>query len=218
LTRRATPATALGGRAGELLGQHGRPDSTPARRVERVLHRDVVVDQHGLDRDAFVGGVLGGQLEVHHVARVVLDEVHDAGAAVHGLGRGEHLVGHRGGEHLAGAGGVEHAEADEAAVQRLVARAAAGDQGDLARPRRVGAHDDLRFVFDAQDVPVRGREADERVLDRALGVVEELAQRLCLGGHVGSSHFATAAGAEVSGVVTAVLIGRATMRGLAIRS
>ena len=48
------------------------------------------------------------------------------------FGRGEHLVGRRRGEDLARAGGVEHAVADEAGVQRLVARAAARDQRHLA--------------------------------------------------------------------------------------
>ena len=138
LTRRAIAGhrrdvvAALGRRARDLLGQHGRADAAAARGVERVLHGDVVVDQHGLDVDPLVGGVLGRQLEVHDVARVVLDDVHDAGAAVDGLRRREHLVGHRRGEHLARAGRVEHPEPDEAAVQRLVARAAAGDEGDLA--------------------------------------------------------------------------------------
>ena len=124
----AASSPALGRRAGDLLRQHGRADAAPTRGVERVLHGDVVVDQHGLDVDPLVGGVLGRQLEVHDVARVVLDDVHDAGAAVDRLGRGEHLVGHRRGEHLARARGVEHAAPDEAAVQRLVTRAAARDQ------------------------------------------------------------------------------------------
>src|SRR4029450_3693533 len=48
------------------------------------------------------------------------------------------------------------------AVQRLVARAAAGDQGDLALHRRARAHDDLRLAVDAQDVAVGRRQARER--------------------------------------------------------
>ena len=85
--------------------------------------------------DAGVGGQLCRHLEVHHVAGVVLHDVQDARAAVDGGRRRQHLVGHRGGEHLAGTGRVEHAEADEPAVQRLVARAAAGDEADLAAGR-----------------------------------------------------------------------------------
>ena len=57
---------------------------------------------------------------------------------------------------------------------------------------------------------MRGREADERVLDDLLGVVEQLAHG---GGgdrgHVRSSHLA-AVTTPVSGVVTASLIGRVT--------
>ena len=54
-TRRAMPATvgevvaALGGRARDLLREHRRAHAAAARGVERVLHRHVVVDQHGLD-------------------------------------------------------------------------------------------------------------------------------------------------------------------------
>ena len=115
----------LRARTGDLLQQDRRADAAPARRVERVLDRDVVVHEHRLDRDAVIGGVLGRELEVHHVARVVLDDVDHSGAAVDRLGRGEHLLRDRRGEDLAGARGVEHALADEAAVQRLVPRAAA---------------------------------------------------------------------------------------------
>ena len=73
-----------------------------------------------------------------------------AGAAVDALGRGDDLVGHRGGEHLAAAGRVEHALADEAAVQWLVAGAAARDQADLALAGRVAAEDDLVLVVDPE--------------------------------------------------------------------
>jgi hypothetical protein len=46
--------------------------------------------------------------------------VDDSGAAVDGLGGGEHLLGDGRGEHLTGAGGIKHALAHEATVQRLV--------------------------------------------------------------------------------------------------
>ena len=139
LTVRATSATCvevaalLGRRAGDLLQQHGDADAAAAGRPGAVLHGDVVVGDDGDDARAGLGRrQLGRHLEVHDVAGVVLHDVQDAGAAVDQLGGGEHLVGHRRGEHLAGAGGVEHAEPDEPAVQRLVARAAAGDDADLA--------------------------------------------------------------------------------------
>ena len=91
-----------------------------------------------------------------------------AGAAVDDLGRLLHLVGRRRGEDLAGARRVEHAEADEAAVQRLVARAAARDQRDLARPSGVAAVDDAVGVVDLQ-LGVRGGDADEGVGQHVLG-------------------------------------------------
>ena len=95
LTLRATSATSasgaalLGGRAGDLLQQHGDADTAPAGGVEAVLHGDVVVGDDGDDLGAGLGGhQLGGHLEVHHVAGVVLHDVQDAGAAVDALGRG----------------------------------------------------------------------------------------------------------------------------------
>ena len=55
-----------------------------------------------------------------------------AGTAIHKLGGFVHLVRCRGREHLTGARGVEHADADEAAVERLVSGASARDETDLA--------------------------------------------------------------------------------------
>ena len=118
-------------------------------------------------RQALVGGELGGHLEVQHVAGVVLDDVDDAGAAVDRLGRGQDLVGHGRGEDLARAGRVEHAGADEPAVQRLVARPAAGDQADLAGHRGVGADDDLVGEVDPQLRVGRG-DPGQRLADHVL--------------------------------------------------
>ena len=84
------------------------------------------------DLDPLGLGQLGRDLEVHDVAGVVLDDVQHARAAVDRLGGGQHLVRDRRGEDRARAGGIQHAHADEAAVHRLVAGAAAGDDADLA--------------------------------------------------------------------------------------
>ena len=46
-------------------------------------------------------------------------------------------------------------------MQRLVPGPAAGDDGDLARDRRVGADHDVRVVLDAEDVGVRGGETPQ---------------------------------------------------------
>ena len=99
---------------------------TPRRPAvySEFLNRDVVVDHDRLDLDAVFLGLVGGHLEVEDVAGVVLDDVDDTRATVHCLGRGEHLVRHRRCEDLARAGRVEHADTDEAAMQRLVPRAA----------------------------------------------------------------------------------------------
>lgn len=104
-----------------------------ARGVERVLDGHVVVGDDGFHPDAALRGRhLRGHLEVHDVAGVVLDNVQDAGAGVHRGRGGHHLVGDGRGEDLAAARGVQHAEPDVAAVHRLVAGAAAGDESHLA--------------------------------------------------------------------------------------
>ena len=113
-------------------------------------------------------GELGGHLEVHHVAGVVLDDVEHAGAAVDRLGGGQHLVGRGRGEDRARAGRVEHAPADEAAVHGLVARAAARDERHLALHRRVGAHDEVGATRHSQPVGMGPREALELLRSRRL--------------------------------------------------
>src|SRR4029453_7769284 len=140
----------FGGGPGDLLQQDGHTDPAPPGGVEAVLNGDVVVGHHRHDPDARLGlGHLGGHLEVHDVAGVVLHDVQDTGPAVDGLRGGDHLVRHRRGEHFTRTRGVEHALTDEAAVQGLVAGTAAGDQPHLAADRRVPAIDDLVGVVDA---------------------------------------------------------------------
>ena len=167
-------AAVLGGATADLLDQHRHPDAPAAGGVERVLDRDVVVGEHGLDLDVLALAHVGGHVEVHDVAGVVLDDVNDAGAAVDRLRRLEHLVGRGRGEHLPRTGGVEHAGTDVAAVHRLVAGAAPGDEPDLALDRRVVADDDGRFVDDPHAVAVCCFDAVKRVLQDRVGRIDEL--------------------------------------------
>src|SRR5258706_46450 len=74
-------------------------------------------------------------------------------------GGGGHLVGGGGGEDLAGAGGIQHAPADEAGMQRLMAGAAAGDQGDLSAPRAAGPGDEDGAIVQSDDVGMGRGEA-----------------------------------------------------------
>ena len=171
----------LGRGAADLLGEHRDADAAPAGGVEAVLDRDVVVGHDRLDLDALALGQVGGHLEVQHVAGVVLDDVQHAGAAVDGLGRLEHLVGRRRGEDLARAGRVEHARPDEAAVHRLVAGAAAGDDPDLALDRRVGAHDHLRVVDHAQWSPCAASMPSSASLTTASGSLMSFFMRSSIG-------------------------------------
>ena len=156
----------FGGGAHDLLQEHGRSDSASAGRPGGVLDGDVVVDDDGCHADALGFGELGRHLEVEHVAGVVLHDVQHARARVDDLGRLEHLVGGGGGEDLTGARRIQHPGSDEAAVQRLVSGAAAGDQRDLAGPGRLAAVDDAVDGVDLQ-FRVRGRDARERVGENA---------------------------------------------------
>src|SRR5262249_51533407 len=116
---------------------------------------------------------LGGHLEVEYVSRVVLHDVQDARATADGPGRRQHLVRHRGGENLAGTGRVEHPVTDEAAVQGLMSRAAAGHQADLAGCRATYPGDHLGLDIDAERRMRRGK-ASQRVGDHGLWSVDEL--------------------------------------------
>ena len=162
-------AAVLGRSAADLLDQHGHPDAAATRRVERVLHRDVIVGEDGLDLDVLALAHVRRHVEIHHVAGVVLDDVNHAGAAVDGLGRLEHLVGRGGGEHLPRARSVQHAGADKAPVHRLVARAAAGHESDLALHRCVDTNDHGRVVYDSHAVAVCCFDPVERVLKDCVG-------------------------------------------------
>ncbi len=164
----------LGRRAADLLGQHGCADAAPAGGVQAVLHGHVVGDHHRLDCDALVAGQVGRHLEVHDVARVVLDDMQHPGAAVDGLRGRQHLVGRGRGEHRTGAGRVEHAPADEPAVQRLVTGPPARDDRHLAPDRGVGARDEVGIRVHLQPVAVGRGDTRKLVPDGVLWSVDEL--------------------------------------------
>ncbi len=171
-------APLLGRGAHELLEQHREADPAATRGVERVLHGDVVVHDDRLHLDTGLHrGELGGHLEVHDVAGVVLHDVQHASAAVD-LFRGRlHLVGRRRGEDLSGAGRVEHPEAHEPAVQRFVTRPAATHERDGAVVFRGRAVDDAIHVVD----PLRGvrrLDALESIGEYRLGGVDQFLHRL----------------------------------------
>src|SRR5262249_2717435 len=170
--------------------QPGDAQAAAPGRPGAVLHSDVVVGDDRRDIHAGLGGgELGGHVEVHDVAGVVLHDVQDPGATVDGLGRRQHLVRDGRGEHLAAAGGVQHAEPNQPGVHRLVPGTATGDQTDLAGTWRVAAVDDLVLVVDPQ-LRVRGVNAEQRLGDDMGWVVDELlhvsapqvrGRRLCWG-------------------------------------
>jgi hypothetical protein len=102
----------------DFLHDQRARDAAPPGRPRRLLDRHVVV---GNDRRDVPTRKIGGHLEIHHVAFVVLDDEDATAAGFDGPNSRDHLVRGWRREHLAGAGGVEHAVADETGMQRLVA-------------------------------------------------------------------------------------------------
>ena len=130
-------SSGLGVGAGDLLDEDRATHSTPPGGVERVLDSDVVIGDDRRDLD-LAADELSRELEVEDVAGVVLDDVQDAGPAIDGAGRGFHLVGYGRGEDVTCSGRIEHAQTDEPAMERFVAGAATGHEGDLAGFRATG--------------------------------------------------------------------------------
>ena len=116
----------------DFVHEHRARDASSADGVEGVLHRDVVVDVHGVHFDAvLVFGKLRRVVEVHTVAGIVLDDEE------HALVRGAFLDGvvdlnlRRGGKHVAADRAVQHTFADETRVRGFVTGAAARDEGNF---------------------------------------------------------------------------------------
>ena len=72
---------ALGGRAADLLDRDHGGGAAAAGTVVLRVGREIVGDDHRLDRDPVVDRVIAREAEVDDVAGVVLDDVHDAAAA-----------------------------------------------------------------------------------------------------------------------------------------
>src|SRR5215207_7185246 len=159
--------------AADLVHEDGACDAPPPARVGRVLDGDIIVGHDVVGLDPFGFAELPCHLEVENVARVVLDDVEDAGPAVHGFARFEHLVRRRAREYGTGTSCVEHTGSHETAVGRLVARAAAGDEGDLALYGGVGPYDDVGLGDDPDQGAVGTLHPPEHVLDDPLGRVDD---------------------------------------------
>ena len=128
--------------------------AAPARGIKGVFNGDVVIgdDLHGAVQH------FGRHVEVHHVALVVLHDEQHAGSGIHLGGGLDHLIGSRRCEDLAWTGGVQHAVADEAAMQRFVARTSTGDKRHLAGLQRPAANE-FMAAAERQYVGMGGSEA-----------------------------------------------------------
>ena len=135
----------------------------------------VVGDQDGGGFEVFDGGHLAGHVEVHDVAAVVAIEAENASAAVDGVHAFKHEIDAGRGKDLADGAGIEQAAADIAGEDGQMARAAAGDDADLAFDGRVGADDDAALRADALvGLRMGGGQAFQHLADVVDWIVEEL--------------------------------------------
>ena len=112
----------------------------------------------------------------------------DAGAAVNRPRRGFHLIWSGGGEHVARARGVQHPQADEAAVEWLVAGATARHEANLAALWATGAENDPVGGIDLHHVGMRRAETGQTLRHQVLDAIDELLDsRYSWSGHVANS-------------------------------
>ena len=97
--------------------------------MRRILQRHIVIDD---DHRIVEFEHFRGHLELHHVARIILDDEQHPGPALDRFGGAQYLVGGGAGKDLSRTRCIEHAVSDKADVQRLMSGAPTGDQGHLA--------------------------------------------------------------------------------------
>ena len=111
----------------DFFQKYGNADAAPSRRIEAILHSNIVIGNNAFHLDAVGGGQFGGHFKVEHVTGIVFDNMEHTGPTIDGTCRGKHLVRHGRGKDCSGAGCIEHAIADEAAMHRFVTAAATRD-------------------------------------------------------------------------------------------
>ena len=177
-------AASQGGKAGQVIAaprrcaqqffqQYGAGDATPPGGVEAVFHRDVVIGEDESDFRAHVMQQFGGGFKIENVAGVIFDQQQHALTAIYRLRASDDLIRRGRGENFARHRAVEHAVADKTAVHRLMPAAAAGNQRDLARKRRITAGNEDRIAVQAQ-FRMRGDEALQLFIQDRFHLVDEL--------------------------------------------
>ena len=137
------------------------------------MHRHVVGHENGPDVDAVGAQEFGGEVEVHHVARVILDDEEHAAAVLHRTRRRFHLIGHGAGEHFARTGGIEHTQTDKTAVQRFVARATARNERDLSVLGRDGSCQKARLALESNETGMSEDHAFAGFIDERIDGVDQ---------------------------------------------
>lgn len=118
-------------RTQDLVHEHRpREPASPDFPAALPAHGDIVPDDEDLDTVSPRGaGLLGREMEVEDVARVVLDDEDGARGAASGADGLDDLGDGGRGEDVARDGGAEEAAADEGRMGRFVAGAASRDEG-----------------------------------------------------------------------------------------
>ncbi|KMO84887.1 hypothetical protein MCHUDSM44219_00249 [Mycolicibacterium chubuense] len=167
--------TLFGGGAGALEHREIACDAASFVFFPARCARDVVGDGEVVGVDPLAAQLRHRQTEVHHVAGVVAGGEQHTGVPVRGTGHRCRLLGRRRGEDVADDGAVGEPGSDSPAERRIVTRAAADDDGHLARPGAVGADDAAGYPG---HIPrIRVEEAGEHVLGETGRIVVQLGHR-----------------------------------------
>ena len=162
----------LGGGAGDLEDREVARDAAPLLQLVLRPGGDVVGYHQGVGVDALGAEPLDGLPEMEDITSVVPKAHQDARAAVRGLEDGIRLRARGGAEDVPAHSAVGEAVPDPAREGRVVARAAAIDDGDLSLRGRGRAHhpavDGFDVAFVGGDESLEGLSGEiRRVIDQA---------------------------------------------------
>ncbi|MNS90506.1 hypothetical protein D3C72_1245600 [compost metagenome] len=105
------------------MNKHCTCNTPAAIGGNRVLQRDIIGNDHDLDRNSFSPCQLGRQSEIQPVARIILDDNQSAGGAGCSLDTGKNRIGAGRSEDIACHRHGQHARTDIAGMGWLVSTA-----------------------------------------------------------------------------------------------
>src|SRR5262249_39079574 len=133
-----------------------------------------IIDNNGLNLNAFCPGQIRRHLEVQHVTGVILYDVKNTLAAGNRFGRLEHLVRRWTRKNSAWTSGIQHSAADETPVHGFMATSTTCTQRDLTLYRSVCTGDGNRIGINFDQITKRGPKAGNGLQNDVLGRVYKL--------------------------------------------